>query len=134
MTIGSDTDCCGVKIISSLEDHDDNPKGAMIAFCKLNAIQTYRDSKRVTELAKPAAFYIFTAVIGCAAPEERDCGCMHNYGNEFADFIRVNKLGMIKETPSRRNRVNEPDHTIKVWVWSPNPKGLQAWWDENKGK
>ena len=74
----------------------------------------------------PAAFYIFTGVVGYTKSKGKP-----RYGPEFANFISEHKLGTVTEAPARVNRTNHPTHLVKVWVWSPNYRKLKAWYNKN---
>lgn len=72
----------------------------------------------------------------CFALFEEDCGqafllitdtCQSQRGRNFVKYIKSNKLGDVVETKWRKNP--NSGHRIKVWVWAPNEKRLQAWWD-----
>lgn len=49
------------------------------------------------------------------------------YGESLAALIKENNLGEVVESPVRRNRVNHPKHDVRVYIWTPDIDGLQAY-------
>ena len=103
------TGCCAMSEITGLSTHL-TAREAMTAFCRETGVTLY----------KPHAFYLFTAVV-------RQPGSRPTYGQNFAALIRRNKLGALRESVAKPNRVNHPSHIVKVWIWSPNISNLRKW-------
>lgn len=59
-------------------------------------------------------------------------GINYNYGQQFAAFIRKNKLGSVTKSRKTANNPNHPTHKITVWIWSPDCKRLWSWWEKTK--
>jgi len=110
LMILTNTQCCAVQEISDLSYHK-TAKEAMKTFC---------DEVGYFHQQRPAAFYIFTAVV-------RQPRSKPTYGQRFAELIRRNKLGELRESVARPNRLNHPNHLVKVWIWAPNERNLWKW-------
>lgn len=111
--------CCAVHELVDISDYS-NPRDAMRKLC---------------ELVRPdrlEAFYIFTGVVRFKADSD-DFGANVTYGPNFAAYIREHKLGIVSGSCIRSNRVNHPDHFVKVWIWAPSVHGLKLWWKANSG-
>jgi hypothetical protein len=106
-----DTQCCAMREIAELSQHR-TAEDAMMGFCKAHI--GYYPSLF-------SAFYIFTGVVKQPGPYQS------KYGPEFASYIKRNKLGIVTESVTRSNRVNHPDHLVKVWTWATSQRGLEAW-------
>jgi len=138
MEINGGLNCCGLNELHGIDEYS-SPKHAMVDFiCELqentdqdddygyysfyNRRSSFDETKRKF---KPAAFYVFTSLLrdGKNRPKR-------NYGENFATYIVEHKLGNVLEAPARYNRVNEPTHLLKAWLWTPSVKGLQTWWKE----
>lgn len=126
-----DTNCCGVKEIWSLSAHR-SPELAMDEFCKYH-LGTIRNVTYHGMKARPQtiySFYLFTAAIMKS--------CLGNYpatyGPDFANFIRLNKLGTVTRTRAVFNLAFHPDHKVQAWLWCPNVKRLQKWWEDRSAK
>lgn len=121
-------ECCAVHEISHLSDHK-TPEDAMKDFCSDHSIYGGK-------MGNLGAFYIFTGVLKIKAGSTDYLSRNRNvdYGPAFAAFIKANKLGIVVGSPSRINRANHPDHTVKVWVWCPSIAGLNRWWGQNRPK
>ena len=127
--ISTDTACCAMGEIGDLNLHK-TPEDAMKAFCK-----QFTDYYSKSELHDIGAFYIFSGVVRCQEGNADGCRCSnHDYAPKFAEYIKERGLGIVKESPGRRNRVNHPYHTVKLWIWAPSVKALQTWWKEHGGK
>lgn len=114
------TGCCAVREIYQLNHHKGDSLAAMKEFCRLH------DYSAGGSLCGLYAFYIFTGVV--KTDDKEPVG----YGEAFEEFIRKNKLGTICRSVARVNRVNHPNHYVKVWVWAPSKDNLQAWWNKHK--
>lgn|SRR3990167_3287547 len=119
--------CCAFNEIRGLSDSP-NATEAMRAFCRQVLATAFG---QIT----PGAFFIFTAVIG--TKDSRSPRGLRKprrlYGDQFAAFIKKNKLGDVVVTMDRFNRKNVPTHMIRGWVWAPSEKNLRAWWRKNGG-
>lgn len=117
--------CCGFNEIHNLCFYT-TAKAAMTAFCKEIAENdgcAFSTSYRL----RLGAFYLFTALLELSGNP-----ITHRYGEEFAKFIKDNRLGVVRETVKRLNRKNASTHLIQGWVWTPSQKNLQEWWDKRK--
>lgn len=125
--------CCGVKEIAYL-CHDKDPKDSLykllVGWVPGTPVNNIADSlkfhEKTTEPKKVYQF-IFTQARGTTLYKRR------HYGDQFAEFILKNKLGkLVKSAKSLHNPNYSRGHQIDVWIWSPNPKALWKWWQENK--
>ena len=136
----NNTSCCAVDEIDGLA-HAGTPRQAMQDFCERLHINRpyeperdyngqFRSSYDYYDRAetKPAAFYIFT---GVEKVDEGGNRVATGYGSKFAAYIKEQGLGSVTESVARKNRVNHPDHTVKVWVWAPSEQGLKEWYKTN---
>ncbi len=121
------TQCCAVDEICHLS-YSNNAKDAMKDFC--DYLCGYEEEEN--EKLDPAAFYTFTGVVKFKGTECARNRGYYNYGKAFKAFILRNKLGMVTESQARPNRINHPNHVVKVWVWSPNATALNKWWRKNR--
>lgn len=122
------THCCAMEEIDKLASFQNDPKGAMVSFCKSNLGRPVEWKIRMSsgDYGRAGAlysFYFFTAAV---------YGKKANYGQQFADFITENKLGAIVTTPVMTNMAFHTDHGNQVWIWMPDVKALTAWWATNK--
>ena len=125
-----DTHCCALEEIDGLAEFPNNPKGAMVDFCR-----TYIGKRVEWKVRVPKgdfgsqgalySFYFFTAAV-----YRKGTG----YGVQFAEFIKENKLGEVITTPVMTNMAFHTDHGNQVWIWMPDVKALTKWWTENKPK
>jgi hypothetical protein len=129
-----DTGCCGIKEITSLSSHK-KPDEAMQAFCQMLFGVNKRKSafERMTKsdmflAAYLYSFYLFTAAIYDQADKTLHEAYKHPYGEDFAKFIKENKLGQVSCCRARTNHAFHPDHKVKAWIWRPSMKGLKKWW------
>jgi hypothetical protein len=123
--------CCAVHELNILSTYS-TPKEAMLAFCKLHVSRYGYNGVTKGGLYTPGAFYIFTGVVKFRDDSD-DYGEDTSYGLNFAAYIKEQRLGVVSSSCRRVNRVNHPDHTIKVWIWAPSVKRLRLWWEANKG-
>lgn len=82
------------------------------------------DSRR-----KPSAFYVFTGVVKFDDDDTNENGT--DYSENFWKFIKKYRLGPVTRSVARKNRVNEPGHTVRVYVWAPAERNLKRWWKQN---
>lgn len=122
--------CCAIDDIFELSLHVGDPEGAMKTLCK--AVRSYNGTLRLP------AFYIFSGVERCTGDKYDDDDYIEpdqlGYGSEFAAYIRKHRLGVLRESPARKNRLNHETHIDKVWLWAPSELRLNAWWKEHGGK
>jgi len=121
--------CCAFCEISGLEEID-SPKKSMQELC-----QNIWPDRRVEygDRVKPSAFYIFNGVVGTRPDsEEDDYYELNDAIEDFASFIKKNRLGTMVAGPTRYNRRNEPDHKVKGYIWAPNEEALWKWYQENR--
>jgi hypothetical protein len=126
--------CCAVSEICDLHSSR-TAKGAMLSFCDSQMTNDGYDPWGARDRRQNSddlsAFYIFTGVIKLTEPQHGWQGGV-TYGPRFAKFIKDNKLGEVSTLRGHPNRVNHPDHVVKVWVWHPNKRNLSIWYRENK--
>lgn len=134
------TGCCAVLEIDGLSDYE-SPEAAMEDVVE-NLFdegggdweREYDENDRLIKKVKAKVpvpgFILFTGVVEC------ECGdrCSTGYGEKFEAFIRKEKLGLVRGSAARPNRLNHPDHKVRVWTWAPSPKGMEAWWGKWKGE
>lgn len=121
--------CCAIREMCSIE-YFDSPVDVIRDLCKdiysEEGMRYMYDDVR--DIGGPSAFYIFSGVEGFTG--ERDCPV--GYGSKLATYIRRCGLGTIVESPAKLNRLNHPNHYVKVWTWAPSPTALKAWWGTHK--
>lgn len=79
-----------------------------------------------------APFYVFIA-----GPEKSGSGHSKRwvkYGTEFAAYIAENNLGVVVSPGAKLNLKYHADTTCQTWVWSPDQKAMEAWYQEHKVK
>jgi hypothetical protein len=98
--------CCGVREITDLR-HTTSPEDALHRFrvITFNAGETFR-------------YALFTE----AGLNEEG----YAYGEEFAAFIRENKLGNVVETEGRYINPNS-GNILKCWLWTVNHPKVRAY-------
>jgi len=125
---------CGSCAVGSLEgigEHK-NPEDVLRNFCynQLGIRTKYR--KTYSTLT---CFYVF-----CAGPEVKsnEKGGSHHsknhwpkYGTELAQYITDNELGDIVTIGPKKNLKHHKTTTAQAWIWSPDQKALERWWDVN---
>lgn len=121
------TNCCAVAEISGLASHR-SAVGAMKAFCKEQLQQKtydYRTGRYIYDRYEQDRLYnhyIFTGIVGYKKGKSTPV-----YGPNFKAYIEANDLGEVVESQVRNNRLNNPTHMIKVWLWNPHIANLKAW-------
>jgi hypothetical protein len=129
--IVNSTQCCAVMELSGIASYNE-PKQVVTRLC-----QTFRWNLAETDRwgykqhSQPYAFYTFTSVErlkGTSDPVKI------GYGKKLAEFIKANRLGEVKVSHGRYNRVNHPTHWVRVYVWSPHPKRLKEWYEKVKNE
>jgi hypothetical protein len=123
---------CAVASIADIGSHKD-PVGVLIAFCKgeLGVKDVYRKQYGIL-----TNFYVF-----CAGPEVKSTekgGSGHSknhwprYGTEFAAYLVENELGEVVTLGPKLNAKHHSTSTAQVWVWSPDQKAVEKWWDKQQ--
>lgn len=115
---------CAIAEIDQLKSYPDS-KAAMMAFCKqvFEGGIWFRDNKE--DKARPGAmisFYVFSA------PSN------YPYGENFAKLIKEEKFGDVWASEPRLNKAYHPDHSNKMWVWTPDRDALFCWYNDHKAK
>ena len=106
------------------------PEDVLKRFCKteLGERSSYRKDYRIL-----TSYYVF-----CAGPEvtsKAKGGSHHSkdhwprYGTELAAYILSNGLGEVVTVGPKKNLKHHKDTTAQVWVWSPDQKAMERWWD-----
>ena len=122
--------CCAFQEISGIEEVND-PKESLLQLCR-----HVWPERRIDygDKIHPSAFYLIHGVVKIAEDdyydEEDEIGAVER----LATFIRKNKLGTIVAGPTRKNRVNEPGHSVRGYIWAPSEDNLWAWWKQNRSK
>lgn len=119
---------CAVQDIDDLRRHA-SAEDAMVDFCRQNFVSTGVKfgggrGKRGTLYS----FYIFSCPVGDHYPYNL------KYGQDFAKFIKANKLGTLWQSRKRKNEAFHNDHCNIIWVWSPNTKRVWDWWQKYKAE
>lgn len=138
------TACCAVMELDYIQD-EKTPPDVLSSVCRQiedeQSLGSYdyqlgRYIRKPVSALKPSAFYTFTGVERVkkpAVPPSINRGTERTgYGKKFANYIKKHRLGVLVESPVRANRVNHPDHFVKVWVWAPSEKALNKWWRKHK--
>jgi hypothetical protein len=141
LEINDNLHCCGLQEIDDLQSHD-SPKEAMEDFCSATLSKNMYTGRITNNMGN---IYIFSGVErvsnakiktyknGQAEPET--LGWVDpvkiKYASEFAAFIRRNKLGVVKESPARSNRLNHPNHMLKCYIFCPDGKAISKWFLQN---
>jgi hypothetical protein len=121
----NDTGCCAMKEICGLEDTPTTEQRLDDVCSMIASDYCHGDDK--LHASSVSGFYVFTGVV--ASDYAYHMGKKPTYGQEFAAYITRNGLGTVTASVAARNRVNHPDHKVKVWVWAPNAKKLAAWYN-----
>lgn len=121
---------CALSTISNLGTHTD-ALAAMVAFCKLEMPPTL-SFKTVSKNGECilAPFYVYVA-----GPEVAGHGhskAWVRYASEFTQFILDNHLGTVVTNGPKQNQKHHPDTTCQTWVWSPDQKAMEQWWQGYK--
>lgn len=119
------TQCCAVEEIADLSYHS-TPEEAMTEFIEAikEASDDRCDSNDPLLSMEVPGLITFTGVVRC---RHKDRDCKTGYGEAFAAFIRKNRLGTVTASAMRPNRINHPEHTVRLWVWAPSPRNLVRW-------
>lgn len=129
------TNCCGIQEIICLSDSV-SPDEAMQSFCSKTLGTTravlYKGMKGRHNTIY--SFYMFTAALpGPRTPKDDYTNHYYRpYGDDFAKFIKLHKLGKVTTLPAKVNEAFHPDHQVKAWIWSPNKDSLAKWWQERQ--
>lgn len=120
-----DTNQCGVKEITGLRDMS-SAEGAMVEFCEkvLGKPPKYKSATYSWNMGQLYCFYLFTAALTGG----------REYGAEFADFIKEEKLGVVVATKPVQNLAFHPEHKNQAWLWTPDTPKLVAWYQGVTGK
>ena len=111
-----------------------SPVQVLTEFCKneLGTLDSFRK-----EYGKLACFYVF-----CAGPEVRSDepgGTGHSknhwprYGTETAQYIMDNGLGEVVTVGPKKNLKHHSTSTAQTWLWSPDQKAMERWWNRQQG-
>lgn len=141
---------CAVQGITGLSSYRDNPFGAMKDFCERvivpakpsGAFATKAQTSGPRQYMKAYAHYIF-----CSGPEgfqEEQAkrwpsrseaeNTYSYYAIPFAAYIKKYRLGHVATVPRCLNTKFHPTTTCQVWVWQPNQKNLERWYERHVEK
>ncbi len=99
------------------------PLANMKQFCK----DTLNNRLSSDPIKSFYCFYFFSEAVYKSAEMSRYSG----YGYAFANLIRKEGLGALIETEEVVNVAFHPDHSNKMWVWTPNPVEVYKWYVKN---
>ena len=135
MIIGISAYVCGSCAVGSIANVGGckNPVDVLKQVCsaELGKLSQFRK-----EYPKLTCFYVFCA--GPEVPKEHPNGSHHSkahwltYGTDLARYITENKLGEIVTLGPKFNAKHHPNTTAQVWVWSPNQKAVEKWWEKHQ--
>jgi hypothetical protein len=112
-----------VKEITNLSSHS-TAKEAMASFCQLNLRKKPKYcGQEWNSKGQLYCFYLFTS---------GGSSYRGDYGGNFAAYIKKHKLGYVTASPPVQNLAFHPEHANQAWLWSPDVKALEKWWDERK--
>lgn len=119
------TKTCGVQEIVGLSYHP-TAKDAMFTFCKMSLRKKpkYHGYEFDSE-GTLYCFYLFTAALTKYSKP---------YGEEFAAYIVDHKLGEVVSPDPVLNEAFHPDHKNQAWLWAPDVKALEEWYDKQGHK
>ena len=115
------TQCCGIKELADI-----------------SALPTSEEVVKRTALTMAVrymnlpAFLFFDGVVGDRKRvyhSNYHADRSDNYGQDLADYIKANDLGVVTETPLAQNYNG---NMLRVWVWAPKWDALKAIWEANK--
>jgi hypothetical protein len=126
-----DTYLCGSCAVNGIVDLGTQASAveAMKTFCRLQLGNKSGFTKAYMTLINVYAF--------CAGPEESGHGHSKpwvRYGTEFAAYIKQCGLGDVATIPAKKNLRYHPNTTAQVWIWSPNQKAMEEWWERAQGR
>ena len=123
----TNTQCCAAMEMYGMGKLED-PKQHLLSVCKQMWPVNKWSSGDCTQ--KIYSHYIFHGVVKYEGyPDNR---YSDKAGTLLAKFIRKNKLGTVVGSKPEWNRVNHPDHQVRVWVWTPDDAKLKAWYKQNR--
>lgn len=122
--------CCAFQEISGIEEVND-PQESILQLCR-----KVWPERRIDfgDKIHPSAFYLIHGVVKVDEDDYYDYHDAIGAVEELAKFIRKNKLGTIVAGPTRKNRVNEPGHSVRGYIWAPAEDNLWEWWKQNRTK
>ena len=114
---------CAVSAIANLSWHN-GPADALKSFCKqeLGKIDKQFGRSRYWTLA---SFYVFSA-----GPEYNGS----RYGTNLAKYIEDNELGVVVTPGKFKNSRHHPNSNCQAWIWHPDQKALEKWWNAEQRK
>jgi hypothetical protein len=119
-----DTGCCGMKELNNISQCPDAPS-VLAELC--TALTYMNDGEPLTKTR--LAFFLFSGVtkrvINDHASNRPD-----NYALALADYIETEQLGSLVTPEGRINP--RSGNTIQVWVWTPNFKAFNDWWEAHQ--
>ena len=116
--------CCGIK---ELADISGLPTSEEVI--KQTALVMAQHSDRYEH---PPAFLFFDGVVGDRKRvyhSNYHADRSDNYGQDLADYIKANDLGVVTETPLAQNYNG---NMLRMWVWAPKWEALKAVWEATR--
>jgi hypothetical protein len=113
----NDLECCGVKEIDGLSKFDDDPEAAMSAFClaRTGYNHYHQDTSSISSSLQLNFAHILFTQAGNVT-----------YGQQFARFIRANRLGSVVRS---RIQVNpNSKNPLAAYIWTVDRLALKRWW------
>jgi hypothetical protein len=120
--------CCALSEIVGLQ-YDGSAKDSLRRLCRARASTSPYTLQR--KLQPFGNVLIFTGVVSNRSKTERLAGG-YTYGPRFSKFIEKEKLGTVKLVAKAYNSLNHPGHLVATWVWNPDNKAIQAWWERDQ--
>ena len=123
------TACCGLIEMYGMGTVDD-PKAHLLSVCKSwwPAPQMPNMAHRWM-IATVHGQYMFHGVVKYTG--SKDGRYSETAAENLAKYIRRHKLGTVVGSKPAANRVNHPDHILRVFVWNPDVDAMKAWYQKN---
>lgn len=131
--------CCAVVEMGDIQ-YFKTPTSALKALCKASAPATSRWGEYNDDTAdwipglQLSSFYTFSGIEEVKGGNVNRRGVPVGYASKLAAFIRENRLGTVAASPARTNRLNHPTHVVKVFLWTPAKRNLEAWYKKHGGR
>lgn len=117
--------CCGAREITDIQ-LSKHSKDALIAVLKA-AVTGCQFAGRKAAPTRMGQF-VFTQADQAGASRPK-------YGEHFAAYLVNQKLGSVSQAAKVAKNPNyDRGHSIKMWIWTPDPKAVWKWWKENGGE
>ncbi len=118
-------ECCSVQEITCTSQM--SPEYVLDYICERYTRTLWDMGETSRKWRRFPGYFIFTGLIKNKAYNVDEVRCSTSQ-IKLAKYIQKNRLGRITTVRANYNRENEPEHLVKVWLWSPAPKTLQKWY------